>query len=102
MTTGLGTAVIRVDGRQLSGVMSQFDDSLAQNLYRMEFRANIDPTGRQAKGEHSYSFMTGAGFSYSGSITLTLSPDLSRLSIVFTNPIPIEDSFLKVLSGECR
>ncbi len=99
----LGTADIRVQGSRLTGVKRIFDDSLARNLFEMQFSSTVGEKSRRSVGKHSYQYLTGFGrFSYAGDIVLELADDLSSMRLVYTTGFgSIENIFVKTRSGEC-
>ena len=100
---GLGTAVIEVEGTELSGTMQQFDDSLGQHLYEMRFTATVGDDGRSAEGKQSYTYLTGLlKITESGDFSLTPSENGTLMTMFFTNSVAtFTEIMVKTASGEC-
>ena len=104
IASNLGTAVIEVRGEEVSGVMRQFDTSLARNLYEMRFTATVDDKTGSATGTQQYTFLTGfPRSSYSGEFGLELFGNTNAMTMVYTNGLggDFREILIKTQSGEC-
>ena len=98
----LGIAAIEVKGRELSGVMRKFDDSISRSLYEMRFTATVGEDGRSAEGKQSYTFLTGFKATYTGKFSLGLSENTSSMTMTYTNGFAtFKELLVKTASGEC-
>ena len=104
IASNLGTAVIEVRGAEVSGVMRQFDTSLARNLYEMRFTATVDERTGSATGTQQYTFLTGFPRStYSGEFGLELFGNANAMTMVYSNGLGgnFRERLIKTQSGEC-
>lgn len=103
ITPNLGAASIEATGSSIVGVSRRFDNSMARNLYEMQFSARVSDSSRSASGTQNYRFLTGVfPASYSGSINFRLLRNINQLEVIYSNGFfTFEEIWVKTKSGEC-